>query len=144
MLVEDPAEHSDEDPGDVHLRSTRELCGYHVQGNDHAIGNVEDFIVDDESWAIRYLVIDTSHWWFGKKVLIAPHWASRVGWPEGKVYVDMSRQAVKDSPEWNGNTAINREYETRLYDYYGRPVYWGGSDHPTEPQSPFHSESHPA
>lgn len=119
-----PAEHAAE-PGDVHLRSARELRGYHIQGSDEAIGHVEDFIVDDESWEIRYLVIDTSSWWVGKKVLVAPQWASRISWSESMVYVDLSRQAIKKSPEWNASAAVNREYETRLYDYYGRPVYWG-------------------
>jgi hypothetical protein len=127
---ERPAEHCDEQTGDVHLRSARELRGYHIQGSDEAIGHVEDFIVDDESWGIRYLVIDTSNWWLGKKVLVAPHWASRISWEESKVYVDLSRQAIKDSPERNASAAINREYEARLYDYYGRPVYWAGSDGP--------------
>ncbi len=116
--------------GDVHLRSASEVRGYHVQGSDDAVGHVEDFIVDDESWQVRYLVIDTSNWWFGKRVLVAPHWASGISWEERKVYVDMSREAIKKSPEWNPNAAVNREYEARLYDYYGRPVYWSGSDLP--------------
>ncbi len=111
-------------PGDSHLRSAREVRGYHIQGSDDAVGHLEDFIVDDESWEIRYLTIDTSNWWFGKKVLIAPHWASQVSWQEGKVHVDMTRDAIKESPEWNPSAPVNREYEARLYDYYGRPVYW--------------------
>ena len=118
-----PAGHSDES-GDVHLRSAKEVRGYHVQGSDDAIGHVEDFVVDDETWEVRYLVVDTSNWWFGKSVLVAPHWASRVSWNEEKVYVDLSRQEITNSPGWSANAAINREYEARLYGYYGRPVYW--------------------
>jgi hypothetical protein len=60
----------------------------------------------------------------GKSVLIAPHWATRISWKERKVFVDLSRQKIKDSPEWNPETAVNRAYETRLYDYYGRPADW--------------------
>ncbi len=133
---EAPAEPPDE-PGDVHLRSALELRGYHIQGNDEAIGHVEDFIVDDESWEIRYLVIDTSNWWVGKKVLVAPHWASHISWSERNVYVDLSRQAIKKSPEWNASAPINRQYEARLYDYYGRPVYWvGGKPAAASPPPP--------
>jgi hypothetical protein len=139
---ETPAEHS-EATGDVHLRSAREVRGYHIQGSDEAIGHVEDFIVDDETWEVRYLVIDTSNWWFGKKVLLAPHWASRISWEEMKVYVDMSRQAVKNSPEWDATAAVNREYEARLYDYYGRPVYWDSEDRRVAVPSPQHAGSHP-
>ena len=134
------AEQSAEPPGDVHLRSARELRGYHIQGSDHSIGHVQDFIVDDETWAVRYLVVDTSNWWLGKKVLVAPHWASRVSWVENKVYVDLTREVIKHSPEWNETEGINREYEVRLYDYYGRPAYWATGDHLGIPSSPHHPE----
>jgi hypothetical protein len=140
-----PVHASDEPAGDAHLRSAEEVRGYHVQGTDEAIGHVDDFIVDDGTWEIRYLVVDTSNWGFGKKVLVAPHWASRIVWSEKKVYVDLSRRSIKSSPEWNPATAINREYETRLYDYYGRPVYWGGSGSQAsqEPRQPPQLSSHP-
>jgi hypothetical protein len=110
---------------DVHLRSAGEVRGYHIQGSDDVVGHVEDFILDDETWAVRYLVIDTSNWWFGKKVLVDPRWATRVSWQEQKVHVDLSRQAIKNSPEWDPTALINREYEQRLHDHYRRPAYWG-------------------
>jgi sporulation protein YlmC with PRC-barrel domain len=113
---------------DIHLRSVEEIRGYHIEGTDESIGHVEDFIVDDETWEIRYLVIDTSNWWFGKKVLVSPYWATRVSWDENKVYLGLTRQGIKDSPEWIPNSAVNREYESRLYDYYGRPVYWESAE----------------
>lgn len=87
------------------------------------------------TWEIRYLVVDTRNWWIGKKVLVAPHWASRTSWDERRVHVDMSRQAIKDSPEWNPTAPINREYEARLYDYYGRPAYWSSGDRSREDPS---------
>jgi hypothetical protein len=117
------------DTGDVHLRSVNEVRGYHIQGTDDAIGHVEDFIVDDHTWEVRYLVIDTSNWWFGNKVLIAPRWADSVSWYERKVHVAMTRQAIKDSPLWNASSAVERDFEARLYDYYGRPFYWKTTDH---------------
>jgi len=125
----DSAEDSSVESNDVHLRSANELRGYHIQGSDGKIGHVEDFIVDDQSWQVRYLVIDTSNWWFGKKALIAPHWASRIDLEAGTVSVDMSRKMIRSSPEWNATTAaINRDFEARLYDYYGRPIYWDSGD----------------
>jgi len=60
-----------------HLRSAKEMRGYHIEGTDAAIGHVDDFIIDDETWAVRYLVIDTRNWWLDKKVLLAPHWTNR-------------------------------------------------------------------
>jgi osmotically-inducible protein OsmY/sporulation protein YlmC with PRC-barrel domain len=111
---------------DIHLRSAREVRGYHVDGRGEEVGHVDDFVVDDLSWEVRYLAVATSAWWFGKKVLISPRWATRIDWAEGKVFVDQSREAIKASPQWDPEAPINREYEVRLFDYYGRPVYWQG------------------
>ena len=116
--------------GDVHLRSAKEVTGYHVEGNDGAIGHVADFVVEDETWAVRYLVLDTSNWWIGKKVALAPQWASEINWAQRTVHVDMSRQAIKASPEWPGPGAVNREYEELLCEHYGRPTYWAIRDNP--------------
>lgn len=110
---------------DVHLRSAAEVQGYHVHGSDAGVGHVDDFIIDDATWAVRYLVVDTSNWWGGKKVLLSPSWVDSVNWQEAKVHVAMTRQELKASPEWNATAPVNRAFEERLYDYYGRPVYWG-------------------
>jgi hypothetical protein len=118
-------------PSDVHLRSAAAVRGYHVQGSDDAIGHVADFIVDVETWAVRYLVIDTRNWWFGKKVLIAPQWATRITDTLRQVDVDLTRQAIKSSPEWDANTIIDRDYELRLHGHYGRSPYWS-SERPIE------------
>lgn len=128
---------------DVHLRSAEEVVGFQIQGTDDTIGHVDDFIVDDESWQVRYLVVNTRKWWFGKKVLVAPQWASRVGWQDGTVYVDLPRQTIKDSPEWDPNAPVNREYEARLYDYYGRPMYWSAAE-PLPATPPTQLENHPS
>jgi len=125
-------------PGDRHLRSVNELRGYHVQGSDEEVGHIQDFIVDDTSWEVRYLVIDTSNSWFGKRVLVAPHWASRVSWSARTIYFHLSREAIRNSPEWKADAAINREYESRLYNYYGRPVYWDMPGLPMTEQPPVH------
>lgn len=111
-----------EEVGDVHLRSARDVRGYQIQGTDDAVGHVQDFLVDDETWQVRYLVIDTSDWWFGRKVLVAPEWATRISWEGRKVYVDLAREAIRTSPEWDPSAAIDRGYEARLNEHYGRPV----------------------
>jgi uncharacterized protein YrrD len=125
-----PAEPEPEKSGDLHLRSAKEIRGYHIEGTDAAIGHVEDFIIDDETWEVRYLVIDTRNWWLEHRVLVSPHWANRISWAEKKVFIDLSRQAIKNSPEWDPSAPVNREYEARLYDYYGRPVYWDSVNGP--------------
>jgi len=113
-----------EKEGDPHLRSTREVIGYYIQARDGEVGHVEDFIADDEYWYIRYMVVDTRNWLPGKKVLVAPAWVEGVNWAENKVFVDLLRETIKHCPEYDPSAPVNREYEVRLYDYYGRPKYW--------------------
>ncbi len=106
---------------DVHLRSAKEVTGYHIHGSEGDIGHVADFIVDDETWEVRYLAIDTSHWWAAdKNVLIAPHWATSVDWSKREVHVDLGREAIKSSPPWDSSRVIDRDYEARLYHHFGR------------------------
>jgi hypothetical protein len=119
--------------GDIHLRSAKEVRGYNIQASDESIGHIDDFIVEDDIWEIRYLVIDTSNWWFGKRVLVAPQWASRISWEQRNILVDMSRQAIKDSPEYDPSVTLNREYETRLHDHYGEQGYWSKSERRERP-----------
>jgi len=59
---------------DPHLRSCRAISGYHLHASDDVVGHLEGFVVDDESWANRYLVVNTSDWWLGHYLLIAPPW----------------------------------------------------------------------
>lgn len=118
---EQPVEDADNDP---HLRSAKQVTGYHVHASDGELGHIADFIMDDESWTIRYLVIDTSNWWIGKKVLVAPQWVNRVSWFENKVYLDITKESIKNSPEWSPEALIVREYEERLHNHYRRPAYW--------------------
>jgi len=113
-----------ERPADIHLRSTKEVTGYHIHAVDGSIGHVDDFIVDDENWALRFLVVDTKNWLPGKKVLMAPLWVDAIDWESRQVRVDLTKEGVRNAPEFDPEAPINREYEERLYDYHGRPKYW--------------------
>jgi hypothetical protein len=117
------SERLQEEAGDTSLRSAAELTGYHIEATDGAIGHAEDLVIDDETWEVRYLIVDTQNWWPGKKVLVSPEWIDRISWDDAKVYVDLSRQAIQNSPEY-GPGALDRTYEERLYEHYGRPPYW--------------------
>ncbi len=108
---------------DPNLRSTGDVNGHHIQALDGEIGHVEDFIIDDETWAIRYLVVDTRNWWVGKHVLVSPKWIERVSWDESKVFVNLSRDIIKSSPEYTSES-LSREYEAALHRHYKRPGYW--------------------
>ena len=72
------------DGGDSHLQTVTAVMGYAIRAEDGEIGHVKDVLVDDKAWAIRYLLVDTEHWWGGKKVLVSPGWLTRVAWNESK------------------------------------------------------------
>lgn len=72
------------DGGDSHLQTATTVMGYAIRAEDGEIGHVKDVLVDDKAWAIRYLVVDTEHWWAGKTVLVSPRWLTRVAWDESK------------------------------------------------------------
>ena len=110
--------------GDPHLRSTNEVIGYYIEATDGNIGHVEDLLIEDETWAIRYVVVDTVNWWPGKKVVLSPQWIRDVSWMDSRVYVNVSRDRVKNAPEYDPASIMDRDYENRLYEHYGSPRYW--------------------
>jgi len=110
--------------GDPNLRSIHDVSSRNIQATDGEIGHVEDFIFDDKMWAIRYLIIDTRNWWPGKKVLISPEWIEHVSWSESKVFINLTRGAIKQSPEYTEGSLLTRDYETRLHQHYDRQGYW--------------------
>jgi len=112
---------------DSGLRSTFDVDGRRIHATDGEIGHVDDFIIDDETWTIRYLVINTQNWWPGKKVLISPEWIDHIAWDEFKVYVNVLREKIKASPEYTDETELNRDYEHGLHEHYERRGYWDDS-----------------
>jgi len=117
---------------DRHLRSTDEVTGYHFVALDGEIGHVDDFIIDDETWAIRYLVVATKNWWPGKRVLISPKWIENVSWEEREVAIGLSRENIKAAPEYTDESLLTRDYETGLYGHYNREGYWVDELMPSE------------
>jgi hypothetical protein len=115
------ARHQDDDP---HLRSCKAVMGYHVQATDGDIGHVEDLLVDEETWAVRYIIVNTSNWWLDHQVLIAPQWIQGVSWSDSTVAVNLIRQAVKDAPPYDSEILLERNQEMSIHEHYGSPGYW--------------------
>jgi len=113
-----------DDDGDPHLRSCEAVKGYHVHASDGDIGHIQGFIVDDTTWSIRYLVVNTSNWWVGHDVLVSPEWIQKISWSESKVTTNLDRQAIKSSPAYDGTAVLNREAEVVIYNHYDRNGYW--------------------
>ncbi|MGE0126476.1 MAG: PRC-barrel domain-containing protein [Blastocatellales bacterium] len=106
---------------DEHLRSVNEVSGYHIEAADGEIGHVDDFILDDEDWAIRFIVIKTGGWLFGRKTLVSPQWIEGISWNESKMFVNLTRDQIANSPEYDESAPISLEYEESLHRHYGRP-----------------------
>ena len=102
-VLDQPQIQPDEKPADTaddcaHVRSTDDLTGFHIEATDGEIGHMDDFLIDENSWRIRYLVVDTSNWIGGKWVALSPSVLTDIDWANGKVEVAITRDAVKNSP----------------------------------------------
>jgi hypothetical protein len=106
------------------LNKAKTLKNYKLSCIDGEIGKVKGLYFDDHFWAIRYLIVNTSNWWLGHQVLIAPQWIRDVNWSETTISVNLTRQAVKDAPPYNSAALLNREQELAIFKHYGLTGYW--------------------
>ena len=116
---------------DPHLRSAVEVTGYHINATDGTVGHVENFLFSDESWDIRYRIIDTKNWWPAKHVLLSPYTVRDIDVVGRELDVSVTRDLIKTSPPWDPAKAIVQAYEEGLHHHYGCPGYgWSGSEAP--------------
>lgn len=107
-----------------HLRSTKEVAGYHIQAVDGEIGHVKDFIFDEDTWKLRYVVIDTKNWFSGKEVLLSTEWVNDIHWQDRTVQVDIKKDAIRNAPTYRPNEPISRKFEEDLHMHYDKTGYW--------------------
>lgn len=105
--------------GDPHLRSTEKVTDYIINADYGDIGRVEDFLIDDSSWKIDFIVVDTGNLLPGKKVLISPSWIKDINWDNSEVTVNATVDSVKDSPEYDPSKPLTDEYAASLQKHYG-------------------------
>ncbi|MFN8489329.1 MAG: PRC-barrel domain-containing protein [Caldilineaceae bacterium] len=116
--VVEAMEQTDQSP----LQSVRETAGYAIRATDGRIGNVMDFLIDEENWTIRYLVVDTGNWLPGRQVLVARDWIEDVDWHNVRVNVKVTKAQVKDSPVYDPFKPLDQAYEDELHEYYDSPA----------------------
>jgi uncharacterized protein YrrD len=114
----EPTPASAQEVAEIHIRSSMAVIGYHIQATDGEIGHVDDLIFNDESWAIRYLRIDTSNWIGGKAILVPQRLLQRADWRNAETYVALTKDQIQRSPRYDPSV-LNREDEQRLEAYYG-------------------------
>lgn len=108
------------------LWRSKVLRGYHLRAVDGALGQVEDFYFDDHAWVVRYMVVDTSRWLGGRRVLIAP---GELGTPDserGEFPVNLTVEKIRSSPDIDTAKPVGRQEEERLLAHYGWTPYWVG------------------
>ena len=106
-------------PKNPHLRSSREITGYDIQAMNGAIGHVEDLVVDDDTWTVRYIEVDTRNWLPGKNVLLQMMRIDHISWVDRSVAVMLSRQAIESAPAYDPSKLITPSYEVQLFKHYG-------------------------
>lgn len=100
---------------DSHLRSTQEVIGYELQASDGEVGHVEDFLINEENWAIDSLIIATGTWGAGKEVSVPSKSVERVNWEESKVFINVSRAALCAEPVYEPPVPSPRNYDPRTF-----------------------------
>ncbi len=91
-----------------HLRSANDVIDYGIHARDGDIGHLSDFLFDTDMFRINYMVIDTSNWLGGKKVTLPPSWVAKVDWTEKHIYVNLNRDTIKNSPDYD-IASLNRD-----------------------------------
>ena len=109
--------------GDIHLRSSAVVIGYKIKADYGEIGTVEDFLIDDSSWKIDFMLVDTGDLLPGKKVLISPSWIKEIDWETSAVTVNATVDSIKNSPEYDHTQPLTDAYSKLLHNYYRTPVY---------------------
>ena len=106
------------------LWNASSINGYAIEAKDGRIGTVSDFLFDDSTWLIRWLVVDTGKWLPGRKILLPPSALGHIDQESESFAVRLTMSEVKDSPNVDADQPVSRQMESHVYDYYGWNPYW--------------------
>jgi len=102
---------------DAHLRSAQVVGRFRIQARGESIGDVSDFVVNDEMWRIHNLVMHTGAWLSGRKVLIGPPEIERISWNKSTIFAKSSTEELMQAPlfdESSLNDAANVTSEHQM------------------------------
>jgi hypothetical protein len=108
------------------LTNAAHLKGLVIRATDGELGTLDEVYFDDETWAVRYLTVETGGWLGGKKVLISPFSVAQTDWEARRLDVRLTKKQVENSPDIDTQKPVSRQHEAELLGYYGYPYYWGG------------------
>ncbi|MGD8251123.1 MAG: PRC-barrel domain-containing protein [Desulfobacterales bacterium] len=110
------------------LHNLQTMSNLVIEATDGDIGRCSDFLFDDVSWKIRYMVADTGKWLPGRKVLITPGSLSQIDWKTNRILVNLSTDALRRSPPLDQDAPVSRRYEIELANHYGAGYWWTRSE----------------
>jgi len=117
-------------------RNIKSLIGFSLEANDGEIGKVDEFYFDDSTWDIRYIILKTGGWLFGRKVLIAPQAVEKIDWDKSNFAVNLTKEKIENSPDIDTDKPVSRQQEISLYGHYDWQRY-GGSGFYAGASAPF-------
>jgi len=100
------------------------MTGSHLHANDGEIGRLQGFVVDDRSWSIRFIIVNSTNWWLGHHVLVSPEWIQYPSWSRSSVTVNLDRQTIEDARAYDADAAVGRDAGANIYSHYNRNGYW--------------------
>ncbi|MDR0308250.1 MAG: hypothetical protein LBI42_15660 [Chitinispirillales bacterium] len=102
------------------LRSFNELLGYRIESTTGEAGILSDLIIDDEDWGCRYLTIGPDFPQSGHDALLSLHWLRDIDWGMSRIHITISQTDLENSPPFDSNETVSRDYEKELFDYYDK------------------------
>jgi hypothetical protein len=110
---QDQRDEARHDEAELARRPDTGLIGYHVEATDGGIGKIDE---ENAKVPNDCLMVDTGPWIFGHKVVLPVGTVHRVDHGERKVYVDRTKEQIKNAPEYDPDNA--EDYRQRTGDYY--------------------------
>lgn len=134
------AEFEGQSRGEPNLRSFLDLKNYGLHATDGDVGQVEDLLLEPDSWRITHVIADTRLWWPGGLVVVDRALIQKIDWNERQIVVSMTRDQVKDSPAFDKHRSVDEKYQTELSEYYRGMRPDTGKSHPSHPWADAHPQ----
>jgi uncharacterized protein YrrD len=126
------------------LRRIKDIMGLTIRATDDEIGKTKDVYFEDDNWQVAYVVVDTGRWLPGRRVLLSPQAVTGVDWDDGNLEVNLTRDAIEQSPSIEQDRPVSRQHQIKLAAYYGWMPYWAVSAGPGQPWMPEGAAAQPA
>jgi hypothetical protein len=106
------------------LHELKALSGSTVEATDGEIGRVRNFLFDDQSWKVRYMVVDVGNWLKRHDVVLPVAALDRPDWTNRICHAHLNKEQVRHSPEVDAEMPVSRQQEIAMHDYFGPLASW--------------------